>query len=175
MTIQDGPEPPRQGDEEPKRPTRPAASRPARRKPGPRCAVTSPAPRRTGPSRPTWPGPQPRSGTPQARAAEAAEAQAGTVSTLAELVKAEDAADAQRRAVGRIPEVLRQPGAARDAYARWEAAHQALSAALRQRSYETRSGEKRTVNEIEADDIAGSLSELPDRRRRAAQRQALDQ
>ena len=154
MTIQDGPELPRQGDEEPKRPTRPAASRPARRKPGPRCAVTSPAPRRIGPSRPTWPGPQP---------------------TLAELVKAEDAADAQRRAVGRIPEVLRQPGAARDAYARWEAAHQALSAALRQRSYETRSGEKRTVYEIEADDIAGSLSELPDRRRRAAQRQALDQ
>ena len=96
------------------------------------------------------------------------------MSTLAELVKAEDAADAQRRAVGRIPEVLRQPGAARDAYARWEAAHQALSAALRQRSYETRSGEKRTVNEM-ADDIAGSLSELPDRRRRAAQRQALDQ
>ena len=35
----------------------------------------------------------------------------GTVSTLAELVKAEDTADAQRRAVGRIPEVLRQPGA----------------------------------------------------------------
>ncbi len=96
------------------------------------------------------------------------------MSTLAELVKAEDAADAQRRAVGRIPEVLRQPGAAHDAYARWEAAHQALSAALRQRSYETSSGEKRTVYEIEADDIAGSPSELPDRRR-AAQRQALDQ
>ena len=52
------------------------------------------------------------------------------MSTLAELVKAEGAADAQRRAVGRIPEVLRQPGAARDAYARWEAAHQALSVAL---------------------------------------------
>jgi len=83
------------------------------------------------------------------------------VSTLAELVKAEDTADAQRRAVGRIPEVLRQPGAAHDAYARWEAAHQALSAALRQRSCETRSGEKCAVYEIGAGGIAGSLSELP--------------
>ncbi len=62
---------------------------------------------------------------------------------------------------GRIPEVLRRPGAVRDAYARWEAAHQTLSAALRQRSYETRPGEKRTVYEIEADNIAGSLSGLP--------------
>jgi len=51
-------------------------------------------------------------------------------STLAALVKAEDAADAQRRAVGCIPEVLRPPGAAHDAYIRWQAAHQALRAAL---------------------------------------------
>jgi hypothetical protein len=51
------------------------------------------------------------------------------VSTLAELARAENAADAQRRAVGRIPEALREPGAARAAYARWEAAHKALTAA----------------------------------------------
>lgn len=48
---------------------------------------------------------------------------------LAELVHAETAADADRRAVARIPDVLRQPGAAHDAHARWEAAHQALTAA----------------------------------------------
>ena len=41
---------------------------------------------------------------------------------LAELVHAETAADADRRAVARIPDVLRQPGAAHDAHARWEAA-----------------------------------------------------
>ena len=51
------------------------------------------------------------------------------MSTLAELVRAEDEADAQRRAVGSIPEHLREPDAARSAYARWEAAHKALTAA----------------------------------------------
>jgi hypothetical protein len=45
---------------------------------------------------------------------------------LAELVRAESAADADRRAVARVPEVLRQPGAAHEAYARCEAAHAAL-------------------------------------------------
>jgi hypothetical protein len=48
---------------------------------------------------------------------------------LAELVQAENRADADRRAVGRVPDVLRQPGAAREAHARWEAAHQALTEA----------------------------------------------
>jgi hypothetical protein len=48
---------------------------------------------------------------------------------LAELVRAETAADADRRAVARVPDVLRQPGAAREAHARWEAAHQGLTAA----------------------------------------------
>ncbi len=48
---------------------------------------------------------------------------------LAELVQAENRADADRRAVGRIPDVLRQPGAAHRAHARWEAAHQALTEA----------------------------------------------
>ena len=51
------------------------------------------------------------------------------MATLAELVKAEDAASAQRRAFGRIPEHQRQPGAVRDAYARWEAAHRDLAEA----------------------------------------------
>ena len=52
------------------------------------------------------------------------------MTTLAELAKAETAADAQRRAVGRVPEYLREPDAASAAYARWEAAHRALTAAL---------------------------------------------
>ena len=51
------------------------------------------------------------------------------MATLAELVKAEDRADAERRAFGRMPEHLREPGAVRDAYSRWEAAHQALAEA----------------------------------------------
>jgi len=36
---------------------------------------------------------------------------------LAELVQAENRADADRRAVGRVPDVLRQPGAAHEAHA----------------------------------------------------------
>ena len=48
---------------------------------------------------------------------------------LAELVRAENSAAADRRAVARVPDVLRQPGAGREAHARWEAAHQALTAA----------------------------------------------
>ena len=48
---------------------------------------------------------------------------------LAELVKAENAADAERRAFGRMPEHLKEPGAVRGACARWEAAHQALAEA----------------------------------------------
>ena len=48
---------------------------------------------------------------------------------LAELVRAETAADADRRAVARVPDVLRQPGAAHEAHTRWEAAHQALTVA----------------------------------------------
>jgi hypothetical protein len=48
---------------------------------------------------------------------------------LAELVRAENSADADRRAVARVPAVLRQPGTAHEAYARWETAHQALTAA----------------------------------------------
>jgi hypothetical protein len=52
------------------------------------------------------------------------------MATLAELVKAEDAADAQRRAVARIPEHLKEPDTARSAWDRWEAAHEALTAAL---------------------------------------------
>jgi hypothetical protein len=51
------------------------------------------------------------------------------VSRLAELVQAENRADDERRAVGAIPEVLRDPAAADEAYARWEAAHRALTAA----------------------------------------------
>jgi len=47
---------------------------------------------------------------------------------LAELVQAENRADADRRAVGRVPDVLRQPGAAHEAHA-WTAAHQALTEA----------------------------------------------
>jgi len=50
---------------------------------------------------------------------------------LAELRQAADQADDNRRAIGRIPEVLRQPGAAAAAWQRWEAAHEALTAACR--------------------------------------------
>ena len=49
--------------------------------------------------------------------------------TLAELVKAENAADAHRRAVAAIPEVLRPPGALHEAWACWQAVHEALAEA----------------------------------------------
>ena len=52
---------------------------------------------------------------------------------LAELVQAENRAHADRRAVGRVPDVLRQPGAAREAHA-WKAAHQALTEAREART-----------------------------------------
>jgi hypothetical protein len=61
------------------------------------------------------------------------------MATLAELVKAENAADAQRRAFGCMPDHQRQPGAVRDAYARWEAAHKALAEA-RAAAAETEAG-----------------------------------
>lgn len=48
---------------------------------------------------------------------------------LAELLKAETRADDARRGVGRIPEVLREPGAEQAAYGRWETAHRELMAA----------------------------------------------
>jgi len=48
---------------------------------------------------------------------------------LAELVQAENRADADRRAGGRVPDVFRQPGAAQEGHARWEAARQALTGA----------------------------------------------
>ena len=51
---------------------------------------------------------------------------------LAELRRAADLADDDRRAIGRIPEVLREPGAAAAAWARWETAHEALTAACRE-------------------------------------------
>ena len=50
------------------------------------------------------------------------------MSRLAQLVQAESRADADRRAVGRVPDVLRRPGAAHEAHA-WKAAHQALTEA----------------------------------------------
>ena len=52
------------------------------------------------------------------------------MATLTELLKQENAADDARRAVGRVPEVLREPGAAQEAHDRWEDAHQALREAL---------------------------------------------
>lgn len=52
--------------------------------------------------------------------------------SLRELCEAEIEADDARRAIGAIPEVFRRPGAAREAYARWEQAHAALQAALRE-------------------------------------------
>ena len=48
---------------------------------------------------------------------------------LAELRQAADQADDNRRAIGRIPEVLREPGAAAAAWERWEAAHAELTTA----------------------------------------------
>ena len=48
---------------------------------------------------------------------------------LADLLMAADRADDDRRAFGRVPEVLQQPGAAHEAYERWEAAHRALTEA----------------------------------------------
>lgn len=51
------------------------------------------------------------------------------MSTLLELGKAVDQLDDERRAVARVPEVLRQPGAADEAWDRWEAARKELSAA----------------------------------------------
>lgn len=42
---------------------------------------------------------------------------------LAEMYEAEERADANRRAIGTVPEVLRAPDAARQLYAIWEAAH----------------------------------------------------
>jgi len=47
---------------------------------------------------------------------------------LAQLVQAENRADADRRAAGRVPDVLRQPGAAHEAHA-WKAARHALTEA----------------------------------------------
>ena len=49
---------------------------------------------------------------------------------LRDLLEAEMDADDARRAVGAIPEVLRPPGAAAEAYGRWEQAHAALRTAL---------------------------------------------
>lgn len=51
------------------------------------------------------------------------------MSTLLELGKAVDEADDERRAVARVPEVLREPGAADEAWNRWVAAREALTAA----------------------------------------------
>ena len=51
------------------------------------------------------------------------------MATLTELLKQENAADDDRRGVGAIPEVFREPGAAQKAYDRWLAAHQALTEA----------------------------------------------
>lgn len=51
---------------------------------------------------------------------------------LAELREAADQADDDLRAIGHIPGVLRQPAAEDEAYARWEAAHEALTAARRE-------------------------------------------
>ena len=51
---------------------------------------------------------------------------------LAELREAADRADDDLRAIGGIPEVLRRPDAEDEAYTRWEAAHQTLTAARRE-------------------------------------------
>ena len=51
---------------------------------------------------------------------------------LAELRQAADQADDDRRALGAIPEVLRDPGAAAAAWERWETAHEELTAACRE-------------------------------------------
>ena len=55
---------------------------------------------------------------------------------LAELLEAADQADDDLRAIGRIPGVLRRPGAEDEAYARWEAAHEALTTARREAQME---------------------------------------
>lgn len=55
---------------------------------------------------------------------------------LAELRQAADLADDDRRAIGRIPEVLREPAAAAAAWERWEAAHETLTAARREAGLE---------------------------------------
>jgi hypothetical protein len=52
------------------------------------------------------------------------------VTRLRELLRAETEADAARRAIGAVPEVLRPPGAAQEAWARCEQAHAQLQAAL---------------------------------------------
>ena len=48
---------------------------------------------------------------------------------LAQVVQAENRADADRRAVGRVPDVLRPPGAAHETHGRRKAANQALTEA----------------------------------------------
>jgi hypothetical protein len=59
------------------------------------------------------------------------------VSTLlAELRRAADQAGDDRRAIGSVPGVWRDPGAAAAAWARWEAAHEALTAARREAGLE---------------------------------------
>ncbi len=55
---------------------------------------------------------------------------------LAELREAADQADDDLRAIGGIPGVLRRPGAESEAYARWTAAHEALTAARREAQME---------------------------------------
>ena len=55
---------------------------------------------------------------------------------LAELLEAADQADDDLRAIGRISEVLRPPRAEGEAYARWEAAHEALTTARREAQVE---------------------------------------
>jgi hypothetical protein len=60
---------------------------------------------------------------------------------LAELVQAENRADDERRAVGAIPEVLREPDAAREAYDQWMAAHQALAAAREAEAQDREAGQ----------------------------------
>ncbi len=51
---------------------------------------------------------------------------------LRELPGAETRAGKARRAAGAVPDVARPPGAAAEAYARWERAHAALQAALQE-------------------------------------------
>ena len=49
---------------------------------------------------------------------------------LQDLLQAETDADSARRAIGAVPDVLRPPGAAQEAWARCEQAHAELQAAL---------------------------------------------
>ena len=60
---------------------------------------------------------------------------------LAELRQAADQADDDRRALGAIPEVLREPGIAAAAWARWETAHETLTAARREAGLEEEAGQ----------------------------------